>query len=434
MRQLRGKGKKGLVTGKGMHGMDELAGLVSRRRVLVGLVGLLAGMRCGLGWGQRLPLRRKKPTVAAPTFVYFGTDTAHGVSKGIYLSRWDAAGGKLTEPVLAADVVRPAYLAAGTVHGTAGVLYAVAEGTDASTSRVLSFAIDPKTGALTPLNQVSAGSVGPAYVSVDHTGEAVFVANYAGGILVSYHVLPDGRLSEPVDRLDFHETGRFGIPGPNTLRQDGPHPHSALISPDNRFLLVNDLGKDSINVFPINPVTASIEEMEPHRFTNSRPGSGPRHVVFHPNGRWVYNINELDSTIDRFLWETTHKGGESQAVLIETAHVTKLLAPEFKGKSTAAELAISPEGYFLYASNRGENSLVVFAIDQTTGDLKLVQRISCGGKTPRHFTLSPSGGWLVCGNQDSATVTVFKRDGASGKLVGPVQTLALDSPMFTLFV
>jgi 6-phosphogluconolactonase len=421
--------------------MEKSVGEVSRRSILVSLAGLFANSRpalCAfqaLGAFQHLPLRRKKaPAIATPIFVYFGTDTARGVSKGIYLSRFDAATGRLTEPVLAIAMLRPAYLASGTIHGTSRLLYAVAEGADEATSRVLSFLIDPKTGALAPLNQVSAGSVGPACISLDDTGQAAFVANYAGGMLTSFRILPDGKLSEPVDRLDFHETGRFGIPGPNTIRQDGPHPHSALISPDNRFLLVNDLGKDAIDVFPINPVTASLGEMEPHRFTNSHPGSGPRHVAFHPNGRWVYNINELDSTIDRFLWETTHKGGESQAVLIETAHVTKLLAPEFKGKNTAAELAISPEGYFLYASNRGENTLVVFAIDQATGDLALVQRIACGGKTPRHFTLSPSGGWLVCGNQDSATVTVFKRDRASGKLTGPVQTLSLDSPMFTLFV
>ena len=416
--------------------MDERVKGISRRRALVSLVGLFVGARSAFADLQKLHLRRKKvPVVAAPNFVYFGTDTARGVSKGIYLSRFDPATGRLTDPVLAMEVLRPAYLAAGSVRGTVRrVLYAVAEGGDAATSLVLSFLIDGKTGALTPLNKVSAGGVGPAYVSLDDTGQAAFVANYAGGLLASFHILPDGQLAGPVDRLDFHETGRFGITGPNTVRQDGPHPHSAVVSPDDRFLLVNDLGKDSIDVFPIDPVTAELGEMEPHRFTNSRPGSGPRHVVFHPNGRWVYSINELDSTIDRFLWETTHKGGESQAVLIQTAHVTKLLDPGFKGKSTAAEIAISPEGFFLYASNRGEDSLVAFAIDQTTGDLKLVQRISCGGKTPRHFTLTQSGGWLICGNQDSATVTVFKRDAGTGKLVGPVQTLALDSPMFTLLV
>ena len=411
--------------------------MISRRQLLTSLPAWLIAARCeGFAEFQPLPLRRKKaPVAATPGFVYFGADTAHGISKGIYLSRFDNAEGRLTDPVLAAAMSRPAYLAVGSVHGMAQrVLYAVAEGSDPGSSAVLSFRIDTKTGALSPLNRVSAGASGPAYISLDATGQAAFVANYSGGVVSTFHVLPDGSLSEPVDRIDFHDAARFGPHGPVGGRQDGPHPHATTVSPDNRFLLVNDLGKDAIDVFPIDPAGAHLAEMEPHRFTNGRPGSGPRHVAFHPNGRWVYSINELDSTIDRFLWETTHKGGGSQAVLIETQNVTKLLDPGFSGRSTAAEVAISPDGYFLYASNRGEDTLVVFGIDQASGDLKMLQRIGCGGRTPRHFTLSPSGGWLVCGNQDSATVTVFKRDGSAGTLTGPVQTIALDSPMFTLFV
>ena len=417
--------------------MDEVFSSITRRKVLFLLGGLFAGAHpLAFGALPRLPLRRKKaPAVAAPLFVYFGTDTAHGVSKGVYVSRFDVATGHMTEPTLAAAMLRPAFFAVGNVRGTSRrVLYAGAEGSDEATSLILSFLVDPKTGALTPLGQVSSGGVGPAYVSLDPTGHAAFVANYAGGTVASYRVLADGKLAGPVDRIDFHDAARFGEHGPNAARQEGPHPHSAIVSPDDRFLLVNDLGKDAISVFPIDLADAHLGAMEPHRFSNSRPGSGPRHLVFHPNGRWVYSINELDATIDRFLWETTHKQNESQALLIETQSVTKLLDPAFSGKNTSAEVAISPDGQHLYASNRGEDTLVVFAINQESGDLKLVQRIGCGGKAPRQFTLSPSAGWLVCGNQDSATVTVFKRDGASGKLTGPVQTVALDSVMMTLFV
>ena len=417
--------------------MDEVCSSISRRKVMFLLGGLLASAHPWVqGDAQRLRLRRKKPVVpAAPLFVYFGTDTASGISKGIYLSRFDPTTGHLTEPALAAAMKRPSYFAVGNVRGTARrVLYAAAEGSNEANSLILSFLIDPQTGALTPLNQVSAGGVGPAYVSVDPTGQAAFAANYSGGTVATYHVLADGRLAGPVDRIDFHDAARFGPLGPNAARQEGPHPHSAIVSPDDRFLLVNDLGKDAIDVFPIDLAGAHLEPMEPHRFSNNRPGSGPRHVAFHPNGRWVYSLNEIDATIDRFLWETTHKQNQSQAVLIETQSVTKLLDPSFTGKNKSAEVVISPDGQFLYASNRGEDTLVVFAINQESGDLKLVQRIGCGGKTPRQFTLSPSAGWLVCGNQDSATVTVFQRDGASGKLNGPVQTVALDSVMMTLFV
>lgn len=401
---------------------------ITRRRLLAGLAAFVS-LR---GFAQRLPrFRVKKVVPQAPGFVYFGTDTSRGVSKGIYLSRFDLATGRLTPPALAASIVRPAYLAAASVRGRR-LLYAAAEGSDAASSAILSFVIDPKTGALTPLNRVSAGGVGPAFLSLDASGQSAYVANYAGGTVASFRILADGKLSEPVERLDFHDTARFGTHGPNA-RQDGPHPHSTTLSPDDRFLLVNDLGKDAIDVFPIDPATAHMAEMEPHRFTNNRPGSGPRHVAFDPNGRWVYSLNEIDSTIDRFLWQTTHKAGESQALLVETTTQANLLDPRFTGKSTAAEIAISPDGFFLYASNRGEDTLVVFSIDQTSGELTLIQRIGCGGKTPRHFTLSPNADWLLCGNQDSATVTVFRRNGSTGKLTGPTQSVPLDSPMFTLF-
>jgi 6-phosphogluconolactonase len=408
---------------------------MNRRRFLVTLPMTMASAYAHAALPKLPSLRKKKPVVQGPALVYFGTDTSRGVSKGIYQARFDQGTGKLTQPALAAAVVRPAYLAVGTVRGGGKrILYAAAEGKDMDTSSVVSYGIDLKTGALAPMNRVSAGGVGPAYVSLDETGQCAFVADYAGGVVASFHILPDGRLSEPVERLDFHDTARFGVVGPKTARQDGPHPHSTTLSPDDRFLLVDDLGKDSIDVFPIDPAAAHLGDMELHRFTNNHPGSGPRHVVFHPNGRWVYGINELDNTVDRFLWQTTHRAGESQAVLVDTQNPAKLLDPGFTGTSTAAELAVSPDGYYLYASNRGEDTLVVFAIDQERGGLKLVQRISCGGKTPRHFTLSPNSEWVVCGNQDSATVTIFRRDGASGKLNGPVQTVGLDSPMFTLFV
>ena len=172
---------------------------------------------------------------------------------------------------------------------------------------------------------------------------------------------------------------------------------------------------------------------EPKLFVNDRPGCGPRHIAFHPNGRWIYSINEIDSTIDHFLWSTTSSRTDPQAMLVNTGIFVSTIAPGFpKAKNTAAEVAVTPDGNFLYASNRGEDSLVVFAIGDE-GKLSLVQRIACGGKTPRHFTLSPDSKWLLCGNQDSATVTVFRRDGATGRLAGPVQSLPLDSVMFTLF-
>jgi 6-phosphogluconolactonase len=373
------------------------------------------------------PLKKKLPP-PPPTFVYFATDTAKGVAKGIYLSRFNSATGQLTPPALVAETLRPSYLALSTPVAGHRRLYAANEANDPSAT-LSGFMMDPATGALHLINQVTATTAGPCYVSLDATGETAFVANYAGSSIASYRVLPNGALSEPVERIDY-KNPKFGKRGPVAARQDAPHPHSVHVSPDDRFLLVSDLGSDAITVFPIEP---GAKLGTPEVYPNNRPGCGPRHLAFHPNGRWVYSINEIDSTIDHFLWSTTSSRTDPQGMLVNTdSFVTTIAAGFPQAKNTAAEVAISSDGEFLYASNRGEDSLVVFSITGG-GQLTFLQRISCGGKTPRHFTLSPDGRWLLCGNQDSATVTVFRRDGASGKLTGPVQTQPLDSVMFTLF-
>jgi 6-phosphogluconolactonase len=404
--------------------------MFTRRRFLLTLPALAALPRVVLQPAQAQslsnPFRKQPPAPPPPTFVYLGTDTDKGVAKGIYLSHFDVSTGHLTQPSLVAETLRPSYLALSpSAPDVPRRLYAVNAVADPSAT-VTSFAIDPASGALRQLNRVTSAGAGPCYISLDATGESAFVANYVGSTIATYRVQPDGSLSEPVDRLDYKEP-RFGKRGPN-VRQDVPHPHSVHLSPDNRFLLVNDLGSDAISVFTVDPATARLGP--PALFTNDRPGSGPRHIAFHPNGRWVYSINELDSTIDRFLWTTT----SSQGLLVIAGPPVKTIAPGFRvAKNTAAEVAISDDGGFLYASNRGEDTLVVFTISPTDGALSFMQRIPCGGKTPRHFTLDPSGRWLLCGNQDSATVTILRRDKYTGRLAGPVQTVALDSVMFTMF-
>ena len=406
--------------------------MLTRRRFLLTIPAVAALPRLALTAGEAQgftnPLKKKPPPPPPPTFVYFGADTAPGVSKGVYLSRFNPATGQLTAPALVAECVRPAYLALSPVTAGHRRLYVTNEANDASAT-VTSYLMDSSSGALHPINQVTATAAGPCYVSLDATGEACFIANYAGSSIASYRVLPDGALSQPVEHIDFKDP-KFGKRGPVTLRQDVPHPHSTHLSPDNRFVLVSDLGSDSISVFAVEP---GARLGAPSVFRNPRAGCGPRHIAFHPNGRWIYSINELDSTIDHFLWTTTSSRTDPQGMLVNTGHFVKTTAPGFPaGKSTAAEVAISNDGNFLYASNRGEDSLVVFGIAEE-GKLTFLQRIPCGGKTPRNFTLSPDGRWIVCGNQDSATVTVFRRDGATGRLAGPTQTLPLNSVMFSLF-
>jgi len=402
--------------------------MFTRRQLLLTLPALAAAPRLGLAQSLFTPLRRK-PLPQQPLFVYFGTDTAKGISKGIYLSRFDTNSGHLTAPVLAAATLRPSYLALAINPGGQRHLYAVNAVPDASAT-VTSFNADANTGALRPINQVTSAGAGPCYISLDATGQIAYIANYNGSNIASYRVLPSGALSDPVEHIDFKDR-RFGHRGPNSARQDVPHPHSVHLSPDNRFLLVNDLGSDAISVFPVQH---GAHLGQPVLFTNDRPGSGPRHIAFHPNGRWVYSINELDSTIDRFLWTTTSSRTDPQGLLVNTGSPVKTIARGFPvANNTAAEVAISLDGNFLYASNRGEDTLVVFSIAPADGALTFVQRISCGGKTPRHFTLDPSERWLLCGNQDSATVTVFRRDNASGRIGGPTQSIPLDSVMFSLF-
>ncbi len=402
--------------------------MFTRRRFLVLFPAFAAAAHAQTGFH----LRKKKPAAPPPPLtVYFGTDTSKGASKGIYQSHFDTTHGQLTPPVLAAATARPSFFAVTPVGQGSRFLYAVNAVTDPSAT-VTTFAIDPKSGALNQTSQVSSGGAGPAYISVDPTGHSAFVANYSGSSVASYRIQPNGTLSQPVSRIDFKDSRKFGALGPNSARQDTSHPHCATISPDNRFLLVCDLGTDHITVFLIHPETGELSD--PQTFTNDHPGSGPRHIVFHPNGRWVYGLNEMDSTLDHYLWTATRFSDVPQGLLVNTNTPVKTVAPDFPAdKNTAAELAISPDGLFLYASNRGEDSLVVFSID-AKGRLSLIQRIACGGKTPRHFTLDPTAQWILCGNQDSATVTVFRRDAATGKLTGPVQTVPLDSPLYALFV
>src|SRR6202789_2518446 len=290
----------------------------------------------------------------------------------------------------------------------------------------------PKTRSLHQIGQGASGGAGPAYISVDASGHSAFVADYIGSSIASYRIQPNGALTQPVDRIDFKDHEKFGALGPNSTHQDAPHPHCATLSPDNRFLLVCDLGTDQISVFLVDTETGQLSN---HKlFSNNHPGSGPRHIAFHPNARWAYSINELDSTLDRSLWSATRFSDTPQGMLINTNTPVKTTAPDFPAaKNAARELAISQDRAFLYASNRGQDSLVVFTISPKDGHLTLLQRISCGGKGPRPFTLSPMGHWLLCGNPDSATITVFRRDPATGKLSGPPQTVPLDSPLFSLF-
>ena len=401
--------------------------MVTRRRVLA-LLPLAAMNLQAQSLIQFGPFKRRaKVYPVKPLLVYFGTDTTRAGAKGIYRSRFDPSTGHFTDPVIAAECVRPSYFAVGR-RGANLFLYSVNAG-DADHSTITSYQANPVTGALTQIGQVPSGGAGPCYIAVDAEARSAYVANYVGGTVATYLIQPSGALSKPVEVVDFHSP-KLGKRGPVADRQDGPHPHTSMLSPDQRFVIVNDLGSDDIVLLPVELGTAKLGA--PRVLECHSPGTGPRHLAFHPNGRWAYGIDEIANRIDQYLWNDT-RGTDAVAMLTDTDRPVNTLDAGFHGVDTAAEVVVSGDGNFVYGSNRGENSLVAFKVDPENGALTFLQRISCGGKGPRHFTLDPVGKWLICGNQDSASVTVFARDPGNGRLSGPVQTVALESPMFTLF-
>jgi 6-phosphogluconolactonase len=350
---------------------------------------------------------------------FFGTYTpAGGASRGIYAARLDPATGMLGAPVLAAETANPTFLA---WHPSGRTLYALGESGSVNGKpggALVSFRFDATTGTLTRLNTEPTGSIGLAHVAVDATGRAAVAISYHGGQVASFPILSDGSLGARTTIIAH--TGR---PGPNTKRQDKAHPHCATVSPDNRFVYVPDLGLDRIFHYRLDADAATLS---PVGETASAPGAGPRHSRFSADGRFLYVINELNGTIEVFSTDTP-------ADTLTRVQTVGTLPAGFTGENICAEIRLSPDGGFVYGSNRGHDSIAVFARDAVTGRLNLVEIVPTGGKHPRNFNLSPDGRWLVCANKDSDNVKVFARDAATGRLACTPQTLALPQAVCVLF-
>ena len=340
---------------------------------------------------------------------------------GIYRARWDARTGQLTAPELAVPTPRPTFLA---LHPTLPVIYAGNEG-DGAAATVSAFTLDRAQASLTPLGMQPTQGNSPCFVSLDRSGQLLFAANYGGGSLATFPLDGKGVPRPTADFFSCKKSGLCGTPGPVPDRQDGPHLHCAVLSPDNRFVLACDLGEDAILVFPIHPGEQPALG-KPQRIP-ARVGSGPRHLAFHPNGRWLYCIHELDCTVDRYTW---HSGkGMADVRLVPESVIT--LAPRSsdpKLPNTAAEISVTRNGEFLYTCTRGIDILTVFRIDPASGSLKQLQQLPCGGQSPRFFALDPSERWLLCTNQVGDSVTVFARDSNTGQLT-PHGSMAMPSPM-----
>jgi 6-phosphogluconolactonase len=351
--------------------------------------------------------------------VYVGTYTGPA-SKGIYAYRFNAGTGQTTSLGLVAETANPSFLA---VDPNRRFLYAVNEISDYQGEKsggVSAFAIDLKSGKLTFLNEVSSHGAGPCYVSLDKTGKYVMVANYDTGSVAVFPMLPDGKLGEA--SAVIQHTGH----GPDPKRQEGPHAHEIESSPDNQFALAADLGLDEVLVYHFDPAKGTLSANDPP-FAKVAPGAGPRHFVFHPSTKFVYVIDEIASTVTAFSYNAV-KGTLSQIGTVST------LPEGFKGENDTAEIHVSADGRFLYGSNRGHNSIAIFALDQTTGAPKFVEAVPTGGKIPRNFEIAPGGDYLFAANEDSNNIVVFKIDKKTGHLTPTGQVLEAPSPVSLRFV
>lgn len=356
---------------------------------------------------------------ASEHFVYFGTYTG-AKSKGIYVSRFDSTTGKLSEPELAVETKSPSFLA---LNPTGKFIYAAGEMSDTPDKRggVSAFKRDPKTGKLTLMNQQSSGGSGPCHLVVDASGKCLLVANYGSGSIASLPIKTDGSLGEAATTIQH--TGA----SVNPKRQTGPHAHFIVPSPDNRFALTCDLGLDKVLIYPLDAAAAKLATNNAS-FATVMPGAGPRHLAFSFDGKFVYVINEMKLTITVFAYDA------KTAAMTEVQTLSTLPADYVATeKDSCAEIAVHPSGKFVYGSNRGHDSIAVFAVDTKSGKLTLVQNESTQGKTPRHFAIDPSGRWLLAENQNSDSVVVFGIDAATGKLKPTRQTITVGSPVCAVF-
>ena len=360
--------------------------------------------------------------------VYVGTYTEKD-SKGIYAFRFDPKTEHYTALGLEAETQNPSFVA---LHPNGKFLYAVNETGDfrvqgadqgsegKKTGAVSAFALDSATGKLTLLNQVASGGADPCYLAFDKTGKYLMVANYTGGTVAVFPVMENGRLGEA--SAIVQHVGK----GPNAERQEGPHAHSINISPDNRFAVAADLGLDELISYRFDAAKGLISAADSH-FVKVAPGAGPRHFTFHPNGKFGYVVSEVASTVTAFSYEAI--GGN-----LKELQTVSILPKGFSGRNDAAEVRVHPSGKFLYASNRGHDSIAVFRIDEKKGTLAFVEDAPVLGKEPRNFAIDPPGRLMYVADQNSGKIVVFKINAKSGKLTATGQTLEVDAPVCVRFL
>ncbi len=345
-------------------------------------------------------------------YAYIGT-YASKAEQGIYIYTLDSATGELTPIGGVSGIENPSFL---TISADGGYLYAVGEtetfqGQQGGSSAA--FAIDAGSGHLTLLNQQPTTGADPCYLSIDRAGSSLLVANYSGGSIALFPVRDNGEIGNLAQRIQH--LGK----GVRPDRQEAPHPHEILPDASGAYVFVPDLGLDKIFTYRLD--TAS-HTLTLYRETALPAGSGPRHLAFHPSEKYAYLITELASTIVAFSYDVTQAS-------FSPLQTVSTLPDDFTGESTAAEIQIAPSGKFLYASNRGHDSIVVYSIEQGTGRLTYVEHVPMQGKTPRYFTLAPGGRFLFAANQDSASIITYAVDESTGRLTPTGQPLSVPRPV-----
>ena len=345
-----------------------------------------------------------------PDVLFVGTYTA-----SIYLVRMDRSSGELLQVGSMDAGPNPSFLA---IHPNGRVLYAVNETAQGAVS---AFAIDTGTGMLTRLNEQPSGGGAPCFVSVDRSGRALLVANYAGGSVALLSIQMDYTLAPAASVVQHTGTG------PNAERQEAPHAHCILPDPSNRFALAADLGADRVFVYRLDLEGRSLRHIEEGDAV-MRPGAGPRHIAFHPTLPLVFVANELDSTVATLRFDPERR-------TLSPVDTRSTLPAGWTGTNYPADIHVAPNGRRLYVSNRGHNSIAVFSVAESTGSgaLALEQVVSTEGDWPRNFSLDPSGRWLLVANQRSDSVVVYGRDQDNGRLTPTRQRLALPSPVCLRF-
>lgn len=382
----------------------------SVHRVLCSLV-LLA---MSAGSVQNLVAREKEVQTIR---VYVGTYTQKG-SQGIYLFEFDPRTGKPGGPRVVAEAVNPSFVALDPARTH---LYAVNEVSDfgvtpagRGTGGVTAFAIDPQTGALTMLNRQPSGGVGACHVCVDLAGKNVLVANYGAGTAASLHLNPDGSL-QPAATVVEHKGHSV-----NPRRQEAPHAHSANASPDNRFAFIADLGLDQILIYKLDVNTGTLMPNDPPSVA-TKPGAGPRHFAFHPNGKYAYNNNELDWTVVAYAYD-------AQRGALQPLQTLTTVPEDFSGTGGTAETLVHPSGKFVYVSNRGPDSIAIYQVN-SDGTLQPRGFASTLGKIPRNFGIDPTGQFLLAANQDSDTIVFFRIDQQTGALTPTGEVVNIPTPV-----